>query len=853
MPEFEDYKNDLTPRSQQVLGLACREAKKLGSDAIEPEHILLGILKIGNGIAYSILQRNGVTAQLVTKEIELNHSPASNTQIDGNLPISAATDRVLKTALAEAQRFNYRFASTEHLLFGIISDPDSSAARILKALNIKTDAICNELFKTLDPNYFPPAASDGSSDGADNDGNAPAQPDPNAQDNDAPDALSALNSFGRNLTDLAQQGKLDPVIGRRQEIERVIQILCRRTKNNPVLIGEAGVGKTAIVEGLAQAIVNHEVPDTLADKQVYSLDLTLMIAGTKYRGQFEERIKSVMEEIRASGHIILFLDEIHTIIGAGSAEGSMDASNILKPALARGELQCVGATTLSEYRRIEKDAALERRFQTVTVKPPSRAETIEIIRGLAPRYEEHHGVRYTPEAIREAVVLADRYIPTRHFPDKAIDIIDEAGSRIRLRNHTVPADLQAKEKELAAITARKREAIERQSYEQAATLRDQEKALQADIESIRRAEDAARKANVPTVTVDDIRDVISFITGVPLTKIGQSESARLLQMEESLRSVVIGQDLAVHAIARSLIRSRAELRDPKRPIGSFLLLGPTGVGKTYLVKCLAEQMFGDPEALIRLDMSEFMDRINVSRLIGSTPGYVGYEDGGQLTEAVRRRPYSVVLFDEIEKAHQEVTNILLQILEEGQLTDGQGHIVSFRNTIIVMTSNSGAESVMNHTALGFNSQPAILGDYDAIRERLEDAARKSFKPEFLNRIDDIIVFRPLLRDDIARIVNLELDKIRKRLAEKGGTLTLEQPVIDLLIQQGFKPESGARHLKRTIVRHIEDPLAEILIEKGILQPIEEGAQQQTTHFEAIGHLTPDKAKVTFDISIHNRD
>ncbi|MBR5837835.1 MAG: ATP-dependent Clp protease ATP-binding subunit, partial [Victivallales bacterium] len=664
----------------------------------------------------------------------------------------------------------------------------------------------------LDPTYMPPRDTDNNN--SDDDDDFPGIDFGTKQDTmDDDDKYPALKNFGRNLSDLAKEHKLDPVIGRDKEIERVIQIICRRTKNNPVLLGEAGVGKTAIVEGLAMAIHNKQVPENLFDHQVIALDLTLLVAGTKYRGQFEERLKAVMDELRRSKKIILFLDELHTIVGAGGAEGAMDASNILKPALARGEIQCIGATTLNEYKKsIEKDAALERRFQSVIVQPPSKDETIQILKGLAPKYEEHHHVHYSDDALREAVLLSDRYITARYLPDKAIDVIDEAGSRIRLKNLVAPPDLHELEEKLSDIYAQKSKAIEKQYYEQAAELRRMEIAVRSQIDTLRAEWQGKRDASVMTITVEDIRDVISSMTGIPLSRVQEAETEKLIRMEEELCKVVIGQEQAVKTISRALRRSRAELKDPRRPIGSFFFLGPTGVGKTYLAKCLAEFMFGDPDALIRIDMSEYMEKYNVSRMIGSSPGYVGYEEGGQLTERVRRRPYSVVLFDELEKAHPDVSNILLQILEEGQLTDGLGHTINFRNTIIVMTSNVGATQLSKPLSLGFKAPNQTSDDdYEKMRERLEEAAKKQFRPEFINRLDNLVVFRELGRDDIRKIIDCEIDKIAERLKAKGGKLDLPAEAVDFLIEQGFKPESGARQLRRVVERYIEDPLAEEIL------------------------------------------
>ena len=717
MSDKEDPITKFTPSAQQVLGLARREAKELGHNVIDSKHVLLGLLKQARGPAAVTLQKLGITYPLVRKQLTLSgENPEADTQVEGDLPWSAEARQVFESAYKEARMLSFDYVGTDHLLLGILKNPNCQAVKILRALDIATDNIRSELIKALDPTYMPPLDTDGNGEEDDDFSNFNADTKEDSADDD--DKYPALKAFGRNLSDLAEQHKLDPVIGRDKEIERVIQIICRRTKNNPVLLGEAGVGKTAIVEGLAMAIRNKQVPENLLDHQVIALDLTLLVAGTKYRGQFEERLKSVMDELRRSKKIILFLDELHTIVGAGGAEGAMDASNILKPALARGEIQCIGATTLNEYKKsIEKDAALERRFQSVIVQPPSKDETIQILKGLAPKYEDHHHVHYSDDALREAVLLSDRYITARHLPDKAIDVIDEAGSRIRLKNLIAPPDLHELEEELSDINTQKSKAIEKQFYEQAAELRRREIAVRSKIDTLRAEWQSKRDASVMTITVEDIRDVISSMTGIPLSRVQEQETEKLIRMEEELCKVVIGQEQAVKTISRALRRSRAELKDPRRPIGSFFFLGPTGVGKTYLAKCLAEFMFGDPDALIRIDMSEYMEKYNVSRLIGSSPGYVGYEEGGQLTERVRRRPYSVVLFDELEKAHPDVSNILLQILEEGQLTDGLGHTVNFRNTIIVMTSNVGATQLTKPLSLGFKApQPDV-------RRRLRENAR----------------------------------------------------------------------------------------------------------------------------------
>ena len=684
------------------------------------------------------------------------------------------------------------------------------AAHVLKTLDIDLNRARNEVLRELDPNF---EAGEGDEENFGGANDEPAQGGPAAQGATSGKNVKtpALKAFGRDLTEIAAKGEMDPVIGRKNEIERVIQILCRRTKNNPVLIGEAGVGKTAIVEGLAQEIHAGNVPELLRDKKVITLDLALMVAGTKYRGQFEERIKAVMEEIRKTKNVILFIDEMHTIVGAGSAEGAMDASNIIKPALSRGELQCIGATTLNEYRKyIEKDSALERRFQSVKVDAPSVDEAIQILKGLRPKYEQHHRAKITDEAIEQAVKLSDRYLTARFLPDKAIDIMDEAGARARIRATMTPSNLKDLEANIETIRVEKETAIKQQDFEKAAALRDKEKAAKHDYETA--VTDWRKKRDEQEVLVDndDIFTVVSKWTGVPLTRLESKEMERLLNIASVLHDKVIGQDTAVDALAKALRRSRADLKDPNRPIGSFIFLGPTGVGKTHLAKCLAEYVFGEAEALIQLDMSEYMEKFNVSRLVGSPPGYVGYEEGGQLTEKVRRRPYSVVLFDEIEKAHPDVWNILLQILEDGQITDSLGRKVDFRNTIILMTSNVGADLMRKQTTVGFGI-PSEEQDYEAIKSKLLAEAKKTFKPEFLNRLTDIVVFHSLNREHLSKIVSLEIDKVQKRLKARNVTLTVSESALQFLIDKGYEPTYGARPLRRAIERYLEDPLAEELI------------------------------------------
>ena len=673
--------NNFTPRARQILLLANKEAERFNHDHIGSIHLLLGIIALGEGVAFDVLNGMGVKLNQLRMEVEKNFSPSGEVGTAGPRPLTARLKKILIMAAKEAAAMNYSFIGTEHLLLALLREGESRAARILQNLNINLENVRGEVIRTLDADYLP--GGDAPQDG----------PAPQGQ-GDVPQGgsdLPALNTFGRDLTGLAARGELDPVIGRTEEIERVIQILCRRTKNNPVLIGEAGVGKTAIIEGLAEAIVSKKVPELLADKLIYSIDLPLMVAGTKYRGQFEERIKAVIDEVRNSGKVILFIDELHNIVGAGGAEGAMDAANIIKPALSRGELQCVGATTLDEYRKgIEKDSALERRFQPVMVKPPSVEDSVLILEGLRKTYEDHHHVRYAPGALRAAAVLADRYISGRFLPDKAIDVMDEAGARARIAGMVPPPDTAKLEKELEDIRGRKEQSIIDQNFEAAAKWRDAERELNERMEELRRKWRKTCEDKFSVVTADDIAVVVAKLTGIPVQKMAEGESARLLRMEEELKKSVVGQDEAVGVISRALRRSRAELKNPNRPIGSFIFLGPTGVGKTLLAKSLAEFMFDDPEALIQVDMSEYMEKFNVSRLVGSPPGYVGHGEGGELTERVRRRPYSVVLFDEIEKAHPDVMHMLLQILEEGHLTDTLGRRIDFRNTVVIMTSNVGA-------------------------------------------------------------------------------------------------------------------------------------------------------------------
>jgi ATP-dependent Clp protease ATP-binding subunit ClpC len=795
--------NNFTPRAQQVLALARKEADRFNHNYVGTEHLLLGLIKLGQGVAVNVLQKMGLDLETVRMEVEKQVGSGPETKMVGNIPYTPRVKKVLALAGKEAKALNHSYVGTEHILLGLLREGEGVAARVLKSLEVDIERTRNEILKELDPNFTPPEAE-------------VEQGEPTSKkDVKTP----ALRAFGRDLTELAKKGELDPVIGRKNEIERVIQVLCRRTKNNPVLIGEAGVGKTAIAEGLAQEIASGNVPELLRDKRVVTLDLALMVAGTKYRGQFEERIKAVMDEIRRSKNVILFIDELHTIVGAGSAEGAMDASNIIKPALSRGELQCVGATTMNEYRKyIEKDAALERRFQTVKVDAPTIDEAIEILKGLRPKYEAHHKAKLTDEALETAVKFSERYITGRFLPDKAIDVMDEAGARARINAMTRPPDVKEIEKEIEEIRVEKEAAIKAQDFEKAASLRDREKQTKEKLDTILAKWREEREEREVLVTGDDMMHIISKVTGVPLQRMEQQETQKLLKMEEELKGKVIGQDEAVTAISKALRRSRADLKDPRRPIGSFIFLGPTGVGKTFLAQKLAEFMFGDRDALIQIDMSEYMEKFTASRLIGSPPGYVGYEEGGQLSEAVRRRPYSVVLFDEIEKAHPDVMHLLLQILEDGKITDSLARKIDFRNTIIIMTSNVGAETLRKQTTMGFGAtKPVGEHEYEVMRDRLLEEAKKVFKPEFVNRLDDIIVFHQLTRIDLIKIVELEVAKVVGRLQAKEVSIVLEETAKEFLIEKGYDPTYGARPMRRAVERYLEDPLAEELL-RGNVKP-----------------------------------
>lgn len=784
-----------TERAQKVIVLAQDEARRLGHDYVGTEHLLLGLIREGGGIAAKALEGLGISHEAVKSEILKMIEPGTG-RVSGEVGFTPRAKKVvLELAIEEARMLGHNYVGTEHLLLGLIREGEGVAARVLEGLGANLEKVREQVMKLLGT---PEAAQPGA---------APGRPTRQRS------ATPTLDMYGRDLTSLAREGKLDPVIGRENEIERVIQVLSRRTKNNPVLIGEPGVGKTAIAEGLAQRIVAGKVPEILLPKRVVTLDLAGLVAGSKYRGEFEERLKKVMDEIRQSGNVILFIDEMHTIIGAGAAEGAIDAASILKPALARGELQTIGATTLDEYRKhVEKDAALERRFQPIMVSEPTVEETIAILKGLRDRYEAHHRVEIRDEALEAAAKLSDRYVTDRFLPDKAIDLIDEAASRVRLRSMVAPPDLKDLEDRLAELRKEKEAAVQSQEFEKAARLRDEEAKLKARLEE-EKANWQKRKVNdKAVVTEDDIAHIVSSWTGIPVSRLAVEERERLLHLEEELHKRIVSQDEAVVAVARAIRRARAGLKDPKRPIGSFIFLGPTGVGKTELARALAEALFGDEDAMIQIDMSEYMERHTVSRLVGAPPGYVGYEEGGQLTEAVRRRPYSVVLLDEIEKAHPEVFNILLQVLEDGRLTEAKGRTVDFRNTVVIMTSNVGADLIKHETAMGFRLARDEERSYENMKDTIMEQVKRTFRPEFLNRIDEIIVFRALTEEDLKRIVDLLLGRTQKRLEETGVDLEVSDSVKAKLVKEGYDPNFGARPLRRTIQRLIEDPLSEEMLQ-----------------------------------------
>lgn len=817
-----------TNRAKQVIKLAKKEAQRLNHNYLGTEHVLLGLLKLGQGIAVNVLRNLNLDYDTIRAEVERIVGFGPEIQVYGDPALTGKVKKVFEFANEEAANLNHNYVGTEHLLLALLRQTDGVAAQVLENLNVNLKEVRKEVLKELETfnlqlppmGATPPAPQNGAP-RQNQDRSAGAAPAAN-------DKMPALRAYGHDLTEICREGKMDPVIGRREEVERLILILCRRRKNNPVLIGEAGVGKTAIVEGLAQAIVRGDVPDNLRKKKLISLDLTLMIAGTKYRGQFEERIKAVMDEIKKNGNVLLFIDEIHTIVGAGAAEGAIDASNILKPALSRGEIQCIGATTLDEYRKhIEKDPALERRFQKIIVQPPSAEESISILSGLKAKYEEHHKCVYTEAAVRAAVALSDRYISGRFLPDKAIDLLDEAGARARITIMHQPKELSDLESKIEEARVAKEESISKQEYEKAAKLRDTEKNLREQLQKSRAEWEAHKDEHQPIVDEEDIANIVAKQTGVPVTRLTEGETEKVLKMEELLKGRIIGQDDALSTVCRAIRRSRADIKDPNRPIGAFLFLGPTGVGKTHLARLLASHMFGGEDALIQVDMSEYMEKFAISRMTGSPPGYVGYEEGGQLTEQVRRRPYCVVLFDEVEKAHPDVMNLLLQILEEGRLTDSVGRKIDFRNTIIIMTSNLGADLIRKSTEMGFGAKENTL-DFKQMQEKIEGAVKKHFKPEFINRLDGLVIFKTLDKASLRQVVDLEFKKLKDRLEKKKIFVSIDDTARDFLVEKGYLPEMGARPLRRVVEQYLEDPLAEKMLqnpntEKKYLVTIKDGA------------------------------
>ena len=790
---------NFTDRVRKVLAMAREEAIRLQHDYVGTEHILLGLIREGEGVAAAVLTNLNVDLDQIHDQVEESVKKGKATIALGELPYTSRAKKVLEFAMAEARELNHSYVGTEHLLLGLLREEKGIAAQVLNSLGVSMEEARSETLKVLGSDVGP-------SEPAGIGGGAPATPPTGKGEKKS--KTPALDHFCRDLTSLARQGKLDPTIGRTTEIERVVEILCRRKKNNPVLIGEPGVGKTAIVEGLAQLISRNEVTESLKNHRVLALDMAAVIAGTKYRGQFEERLKAVMNEISQNQTVVLFIDELHTLVGAGAAEGAIDASNMLKPSLARGELQCIGASTINEYRKyIEKDGALERRFQPVIVDPPSVEETVDILLGLRTHYEDHHRVVIPDEALKQAAKLSDRYITDRFLPDKAIDVIDEAGARARIAAQVPPPQVEELKDELAEIADRKEGAIRDQDFERAAELRDEERALQERIRGEQDDWEEERKRHRPEIGSEDVAFIVSRWTGIPVTRLQQAETERLVHMEEEIHQRVVGQDDAITAIARSIRRSRAGLKDPHRPIGSFIFSGPTGVGKTELARALAEFLFADRDALIRVDMSEYMEKFSVSRLIGAPPGYVGYEDSGALTKAVRRRPYSVVLLDEIEKAHPDVFNILLQVLDEGHLTDNYGRMIDFKNTVLIMTSNLGARDISKSGSLGFHDDDPRTS-YEIMQRKVRDEIDKAFNPEFLNRVDETIVFHTLDRDEIGQIVLILLRDISERLAEEELSLNLSDGAIDFLVEKGYDEKFGARPLRRAIQRYLEDPLSE---------------------------------------------
>ena len=794
-----------TDRARKVMQLANQEAQRFNHEYIGTEHVLLGLIKEGSGVAANVLKNLDVDLRKIRLEVEKLVQSGPDMVTMGKLPQTPRAKKVIEYSMEEARHLNHNYVGTEHILLGLLREQEGVAAQVLMNLGLKLEEVREEVLNLLGHGI------EGEETGGRGGRGGDLGEEREGRAKSGKSKTPALDSFGRDLTELAKQNKLDPVIGREKEIERAIQILCRRTKNNPVLLGEAGVGKTAIVEGFAQRVVEGNVPEILLERRIVVLDLAMMVAGTKYRGQFEERIKAVMNEVRRAKNTILFIDELHTLVGAGGAEGAIDASNVLKPALARGEIQCIGATTLDEYRKyIEKDSALARRFQEVLIDPTSAGDTVEILKGLRDRYEEHHRVQITDDAIQAAVDLSDRYITGRCLPDKAIDVIDEAGARVRLKTMSKPPNLKEIDEEVEGLNREKEEAVANQDFEKAASLRDSADKLKKKKQQITKEWREKSRENGGVVDEDVIAEVVSKMTGIPLTRMSTEDTLRLMNMEDELHQRVISQDEAINAIAKAVRRSRSGLQDPKRPTGCFVFAGPTGVGKTLLAKALAEFMFGDEEALIQIDMSEYMEKHNVSRLIGAPPGYVGYEEGGQLTEQIRRRPYAVVLLDEIEKAHPEVFNMLLQLMEEGRLTDSFGRNVDFRNVILIMTTNAGADAIKNESAFGFQ-KPDDDASYDSMKTRVTDEIEKVFRPEFINRVNDIIVFRHLTEVDLKEVVDLELGKVRSRLAERGLEIELSDETKEFLIKKGSNTDYGARPLRRAIESFIEDPLSEELL------------------------------------------
>ena len=795
-----------TDRARKVMALANQEAQRFNHEYIGTEHILLGLVKEGSGVGANVLKNLDVDIKKLRLEVEKLVKSGPDMVTMGKLPHTPRAKKVIECAIEEARSLNHNYIGTEHLLLGLLRETEGVAAQVLMSMGLKLEDIRREVLNILG------AGVDGGQMPSLGMKMNPAAPGAIGDKGQASKSRTpALDSFGRDLTVMAAEGELDPVIGRKTEIERLIQILCRRTKNNPVLIGEAGVGKTAIVEGLAQRITDKQVPELLRDRRVVSLDLALMVAGTKYRGQFEERIKAVITEVKRAKNVVLFIDELHTLVGAGGAEGAIDASNVLKPALSRGEVQCIGATTFDEYRKyVEKDAALERRFQTIIVEAPSKEETFEILKGLRDRYEAHHRVTFSNDALFQAVELSSRYITGRCLPDKAIDVIDEAGACVRLKNMTTPPDLAEIERKIEKLQIEKDEAVKSADYERAASLRDESQKLLDEKAESQRKWYEQNKESAGVVDNEIIAEVVSKMTGVPLTRLEKHEAERLIELEGELHRKVVSQEEAVTAVSKAVRRSRSGLKDPNRPMGSFIFIGPSGVGKTLLARALAEFMFGDEDALIQIDMSEYMEKHNVSRLVGAPPGYVGYEEGGQLTERIRRRPYAVLLLDEIEKAHSDVYNMLLQIMEEGRLTDSFGRHVDFKNVILIMTSNIGADLIKNQAGFGFGKKTAEA-NYEKMKEMLGKEVERHFRPEFLNRLDDVIVFHSLTRENLTIIVDYELNKVFKRLTKQGYKLEVADAAKEFLIDKGYNPEFGARPLRRAIERYIEDPLSENIL------------------------------------------